>query len=135
MYRYSTKSPTESLPGLVALTVVSNQTACVFRSNSTEAWIVNPSAASETEFKIGTIDLSAYATGGNPPCPIQCIADGTLAYLLLARPNGGAFDTPGQIVIFDISDPTDPTLVGDYTLQVITPKTWRCVARACTWPP
>ena len=46
---------------------VSETKAYVLRYNKTKAWIVNPSATNEASFKIGELDLSAYATADGLP--------------------------------------------------------------------
>jgi len=49
------------------LVFVSETKAYLLRNRSPKLWIVNPSATTEAEFKIGEIDLSAYADAdGNP---------------------------------------------------------------------
>lgn len=46
-----------------ALVFESDNKAYLMRYGKTEAWVVNPLAATEAEFKTGTIDLSAYDPG------------------------------------------------------------------------
>ncbi|MCD6352773.1 MAG: hypothetical protein J7M06_00985, partial [Proteobacteria bacterium] len=49
------------------LIFVSDTKAYLLRYDTTTAWVVNPSAASEAEFKIGELDLSAYGDADGLP--------------------------------------------------------------------
>jgi hypothetical protein len=60
-----------------ALIFASAEKAYLLRYGMTTAWIVNPSAESEAEFKIGELDLSAYADDdGLPEMENGVIVDG-----------------------------------------------------------
>ncbi|MEN8247256.1 MAG: hypothetical protein ABFS43_20395 [Thermodesulfobacteriota bacterium] len=69
------------------LVFLSEEKAYLLRYGTDTAWIVNPSATTEAEFKIGELDLSAYVAGdadGNPEMHSGVIVDGKL-YITLQR--------------------------------------------------
>lgn len=68
IWQYSTQDTGEaSSSNPYDLVFVNSTKAYLLRYGSTTAWIVNPSATSEAEFKIGELDLSAYADGDGAP--------------------------------------------------------------------
>jgi len=96
---------------------VSETKAYVLRYNKTKAWIVNPSATNEASFKIGELDLSAYATAdGLPEMDAGLIVDGKL-YILLQRLEGVAQQVihDAYIAVFDTNTDTeiDVNITGD----------------------
>jgi len=67
------------------LVFLSEEKAYLLRYGTDTAWIVDPSATSEAEFKIGELNLSAYADAdGNPEMHSGVIVDGKL-YITLQR--------------------------------------------------
>lgn len=67
------------------LVFVSETKAYLLRYNSSTAWIINPSASNANEFKIGELDLSAYADAdGTPEMASGTIIDGKL-YIAMQR--------------------------------------------------
>ena len=61
------------------LIFVSDEKAYLLRYGKTKAWIVNPSAATQAEFKVGELDMGAYAdSDGNPEMRSGVIVDGKL---------------------------------------------------------
>ncbi len=80
IWQYSTEDPTETnSSNPYDLVFVSSTKAYLIRYGSTKAWIVNPSATSEAGFKIGELDLSAYADAdGVPEMCCGVIANGKL---------------------------------------------------------
>ena len=84
---------------------VSETKAYVLRYNKTKVWIVNPSAATEAEFKIGELDLSAYGpTDGTPEMDTGFVADGKL-YIVLQRLEGVTqqVENDAYIAVFDVN--------------------------------
>ena len=69
IWQYSVKDdPQEAVPSNPTdMVFVNEQKAYVIRYGKDKVWIVNPSAASEAEFKIGEIDLSSYNDAGGVP--------------------------------------------------------------------
>jgi hypothetical protein len=67
------------------LVFASAEKAYLLRYGTTTAWIVDPTAEDEADFKTGEIDLSAYADGdGNPEMHSGIIVEGYL-YITLQR--------------------------------------------------
>lgn len=67
IWQYSTLDAGESDSNPYDLIFASSQKAYLLRYGSATAWIINPSAATEADFKIGALDLSAYAVDGGVP--------------------------------------------------------------------
>lgn len=91
VYNYSTLDTgdtTESNPQLPI--IVSPTKAYLPRNGSDKLWIINPSAGTEAEFKIGEIDLSHYDPDGIPQMAAGLIHQGRL-YLLMQRLDDAAF--------------------------------------------
>ncbi len=96
---------------------VSETKAYVIRYNKTKVWIVNPSATTEADFKIGELDLSAY--GGDDSTPEMdtgFIADGQF-YIVLQRLEGATqrVVNDAYIAIFDVNtdQEIDANISGD----------------------
>jgi hypothetical protein len=68
-----------------ALVFVNATKAYLLRYGTNTAWIVNPSASSCDEFKIGTLDLSAYDDGDGSPEMTDGIVVGDKVFILLQR--------------------------------------------------
>lgn len=82
---------------------VSDRKAYVSRLNKPALWIVDPGAASEAAFKLGEVDLSAYADGdGLPEASPMAVVDGKL-YVGCQRldQNGGWTPLDARLVVID----------------------------------
>lgn len=92
------------------LIFVNAEKAYLPRFGSTKAWIVNPSATTEAEFKIGELDLSSYADSDDiPEMKSGIIADGRL-YLIMQRLNrkdGLIPSNTSYIAVFDTDTDTE----------------------------
>ena len=80
--------------------------AYVLRYESPTIWIVNPSATSEEEFKIGELDISAYDPDTadedtSPKATSGVIVDGKL-YVLIQRLTGFSPIEQGYVAVFDV---------------------------------
>ncbi len=87
LWQYSTQdSPTSAVASNPKQIVFLNETkAYILRYGSNTVWIVNPSAASSDNFKIGEIDLSSYAdSDGIAEVRMGVIANGHL-YIAMQR--------------------------------------------------
>jgi len=99
--------------------------AYVLRYGSPKAWIVNPSAKTETDFKIGELDLSHYEEGdGNPEMHSGIIVDGKLFITLQRidfRPGWGNYVYHDSwVAVYDIDTDTEiDTGRGNGTLKGI----------------
>jgi hypothetical protein len=86
------------------LIFLSAEKAYLLRYGKTTAWIVNPSATTEAEFKLGELDLSAYADqDGVPEMDAGVIVDGILYVTTqrLDRTDGWAPKNTSYVVLFD----------------------------------
>lgn len=84
---------------------VSETKAYVLRYNKTKVWIVNPSANTEADFKLGELDLSAYGPAdGTPEMATGFVADGRL-YIVLQRLEGESqqVENDAYIAVFDVT--------------------------------
>ncbi len=93
-----------------AMIFLNDQKAYVLRYGKTTAWIVNPSAASEAEFKIGELDLSDYADAdGIPEMDNGIIVDGILYITLqrIDRDSGWVPSNPAYVALFDTATDTE----------------------------
>ena len=88
------------------LVFVNAEKAYLLRYGSNMAWIVNPSATVEDDFKIGELDLSAYRFEDNPPgMHSGVIADGKL-YITLQRFDAAWTPQTAYVAVFDVSNDT-----------------------------
>ena len=88
------------------LIFVNAEKAYILRMGSTKAWIVNPSAVKESEFKIGELDLGSYAdSDGNPEMNSGIVAKGKLFITLIRydQSKGWALTNTAYIAVFDIA--------------------------------
>jgi hypothetical protein len=73
-------------------------------------WIVNPSATTQAEFKVGELDISAYAdSDGIPEAHQGIVVDGRL-FLLIQRWDRDTSWTPsniGYVAVFDVATDTE----------------------------
>lgn len=101
VYSYSTQDPDDTESSNPAdLLILSPTKAYLLRYGSDALWIVNPSAASEAEFKIGEIDLSAYDPDGIPEMTAGVIKQGIL-YVLMQRLENFFPTRNGYVAIID----------------------------------
>ncbi len=88
------------------LVFVNEQKAYLIRNNSPKVWIVNPSAATEADFRIGTIDLSAYIssadTDGRPEAFSGLIHDGKL-FIVMQRLVSFEPSQSSYLAVFDVA--------------------------------
>lgn len=93
---------------------VSETKAYVLRYGTGVAWIVNPLAETEAEFKIGELDLSAYDADGVPEMVSGVIANGNL-YIAMQRLDNYAVTQNAYVAIFDVNtdQEIDANIAGD----------------------
>ncbi|MBW1735365.1 MAG: hypothetical protein JRJ71_13430 [Deltaproteobacteria bacterium] len=85
----------------------SEQKAYLLRYGSDTAWIVNPSATREADFKIGELDLSAYQYEGNAPgMHSGVIVDGKL-FITLQRFDSTWTPQTAYVAVFDVTTDTE----------------------------
>ncbi len=80
---------------------VNETKAYLVRYGSTKVWIINPSAATEAEFQIGELDLTAYDTTGEPNANDAVIV-GDRLFILMERLDAAFAPTQnGYVAVFD----------------------------------
>jgi len=86
VYQFSTQAPSDTAPSNPYQMVFMNaDKAYLLRYGSTKAWIVDPSAQTESNFKVGELDLSAYADAdGVPEMAAGAVVDGKL-FIVMQR--------------------------------------------------
>ncbi len=104
-YQYSTAASDGSEPASsnpYGLVFVSETKAYLLRYGSDKAWIVNPAAASEAEFKVGELNLSAYTVpgAGAPNMSAGVIVDDRL-YITLQRMDSTFTPQQAYVAVFD----------------------------------
>jgi hypothetical protein len=111
VYQYSLMDSAETGTGNPHGMIFLNENkAYILRYGKTKAWIVNPSAASEADFKIGELDLSAYAdSDGIPEMDSGVIVDDVLYITLqrLDRNNGYVPSNTSYVALFDTATDTE----------------------------
>lgn len=121
IWQYSTND----VGGIVAsnpydMIFVNEAKAYVLRYGSTKAWIVNPSATREEDFKIGELDLSAYADGdGVPEMSAGVVVKGRL-YIVLQRLENYVPVNDAYVAVFDVNSDleVDANIAGDNLLGI-----------------
>ena len=109
IWQYSTNDSTESSnSNPYDLVFVSSQKAYLLRYGSTKAWIVNPSTTTEAGFKIGELDLSAYADAdGIPEMAKGVIANNKLFIILQRLDSSYCPSNTAYVAVFDVATNTE----------------------------
>ncbi len=113
IWQYKTLDSGDETSGNPQDVVFLNETkAYVLRYSKTTVWVVNPSATTEAEFKIGEIDLSAYDDGdGTVEMESGIIVDGKL-YIAMQRLDTNNFSfAPQDAYVAVIDTSTDKEIV------------------------
>lgn len=113
LYEYSTLDDAEdATSNPYTLVFASDEKAYLIRYASDKVWIVNPNAETEADFKIGELDLSAYADSdenGVPEAADGIIVDGKL-YIMMQRLQSFSPADEGvnaYVAVFDIDTDTE----------------------------
>jgi len=106
-YQYSVNDESTTAANPQDLAFVDEGKAYLTRRGSDALWIINPSAESEAEFKLGEIDLSAYNT--DLPFMTDAIIVGDKLFVLLERLMGPqqVADKAAYIAVFDTATDTE----------------------------
>ena len=109
IWQYSTQdSGSAESSNPYELVFVDSTKAYLIRYGSTEAWIVNPSATSEAAFKIGELDLSAYADAdGVPEMCAGVIANDKLFILMQRLDASFCPSNVAYVAVFDVATDTE----------------------------
>lgn len=87
IWQYSLKDTQDGdvSPNPYQLVFVDNNQAYVLRYGSARVWRVNPQATSQNAFKIGELDLSAYADADGSPEPVAGVIVDNKLFIVLQR--------------------------------------------------
>jgi len=103
VWQWSTQGDETTPSNPYDLVFASEKKAYLLRYGSNYAWIVNPSATAEADFKIGELDLSAYGFEGNVPnMHSGVIADGKL-FITLQRLDAAWAPQTAYVAVFDVA--------------------------------
>jgi len=80
---------------------VSDTKAYVIRYGSTRVWIIDPSATTDEAFRIGELDLSAYADDDGVPEASDAVIVGNRLFILMERLESFSPTLPGYLAVFD----------------------------------
>jgi len=99
---------------------LSEEKAYIIRYGSDKIWVVNPSANNIVDFRLGTIDLSAYADEDKSPEPSDALVINSKLYVTMQRLDRASGYVPGNayLAIFDTSDDSEI----DTNMNPATPK-------------
>lgn len=107
IWQFSTNDPGETgSSNPYDLLFVSDQKAYLLRYGKTLAWIVNPSAGTAAEFKIGELDLGAYADADGIPEMSAGVIAGDRVFIALQRldqDNGWVPSNTAYLAVFDMA--------------------------------
>ncbi len=116
IWQYSTNDSASAVASNPHDMIFVNETkAYVLRYGSDKAWIVNPSAKTEADFKIGELDLSAYAGADGAPDMDGGVIVGGKLFITLQRLDSFAVTQNAYVAIFDTTTDTeiDANIAGD----------------------
>ena len=86
----------------------SDSKAYVIRYGSSKVWIINPNAMQIEDFKIGELDLSAYAeNNGNTPSPSAAIVSNGKLFIAMQRVDDNWNTQTAYVAVFDTSTDTE----------------------------
>ncbi|MCW8909648.1 MAG: hypothetical protein OQK76_03395, partial [Gammaproteobacteria bacterium] len=101
IWQFSVNDPADTGANPYAMVFVNATKAYILRYGKTTAWIVNPSATTEGDFKIGELDLGAYADGdGLPEMANGVIANGKL-FVVMQRLEYWSPTITAYVAVFD----------------------------------
>lgn len=106
LWQFPTRDASENASNIHDMVFASPTKAYLLRYAQKKAWIVDPSATTETKFKTGSLDLSGYADAdGNPEMDKGVIVDGKL-FVILQRLE---YWVPGDayVAVFDTASDTE----------------------------
>ena len=108
IWHFTTNDSGESDSNPYDLVFVNSTKAYLLRYGATKAWIVNPSATTQAGFKIGDLDLKAYADAdGVPEMAKGVIADGKLFIILQRQDDFFCPSNTAYVAVFDVATDTE----------------------------
>lgn len=108
VFQFSTNDPQEAVSSNpAAMAFVDDTKAYVLRYGSTKAWIINPSASTEAEFKIGELDLSTYDEGDGTPEMQDAVIVGDRLFIVMQRLSSFQPTETAYVAVFDVTADTE----------------------------
>lgn len=104
-YQYSVNQDGDASANPQAIAFLNSNKAYITRYGSNALWIINPDAASEEDFKIGEIDLSAY--DADVPDMTNAIIVGSKLFVLLERLEGFVPNKVAYLAVIDTETDTE----------------------------
>ncbi|MGQ0699159.1 MAG: hypothetical protein ACT4PZ_13055 [Panacagrimonas sp.] len=121
VYSYSTQDAGDSAQSNPSdLIILSPTKAYLLRYGSDVLWIVNPSAATEAQFKLGEIDLSQYDDDGVPEMTAGIVKNGLL-YVLMQRLENFSATRNGYVAVIDTGSDEEIQTGADALLGIELP--------------
>ena len=115
IYTYSTiDDPNDPTSNTYEIVFESNSKAYMIRYESNAIWVVNPSAETEADFKLGEIDLSAYRRNNTVPNMAGGVIVDDKLYVIMQRLDGWTA-TAGESWVAVIDTATDTEIDTDTT--------------------
>ena len=117
IWQYSTLDQGATTNNPQNLIFVSPEKAYLLRYGATTAWIVNPSATTEADFKTGELDLSLYDDGDGYPEMHSGVIVGNKLFITLQRLTRATWPDPwttntSYLAVFDITTDTEINTTG-----------------------
>ena len=106
VYQYSLNG-SESVSNPYAVVFLNDDKAYVTRRGSALLWIIDPSAATEANFLLGTIDLSAYDSDAQPEMTDALLVDDRLFVLMERLDENSAPVQNGYVAVIDTATDTE----------------------------
>jgi hypothetical protein len=108
IYQYSTRDPADTVSSNpTAMAFVNERKAYLLRYGSGKVWIVNPSASSEADFKIGELNLSVYDKGDGVPEMQDAVVVGNRLFIVMQRLTLFQPTRTGYVAVFDVVTDTE----------------------------
>ena len=108
-YTYSTNDSDSVDSNPYDIVELNSTKAYLIRYGAGSVWIVNPSATTEADFKIGEIDLSQYSSSGVPEMSAGLISNGKLYVAMQVLDENFNATQPGYVAVIDTSTDTEIT--------------------------
>lgn len=121
VYTYSTQDAADTESSNPSDLIIASPTkAYLLRYGAGKLWIVNPSAATEAEFKTGEIDLSGYDSFDGIPEMIAGIVRNGRLYVAMQRLENFSATKEAFVAVFDVASDAEITTGAAGTLKGIS---------------
>ncbi|MDO6462294.1 hypothetical protein Q4485_16410 [Granulosicoccaceae sp. 1_MG-2023] len=122
VWNYSVRDDSDlNAPNPYDIVFAGEDKAYVVRYSSDTAWVINPSAESEAQFKTGELDLSAYNPGDNTVEMNRGLIVGDKLFISMQRYEDADYSTiaDAYVAVFDINDDSEIDTGTDDTFKGI----------------